>query len=202
MSACVSEDSRRSRQGARLDLYLAGRACTVATIEQRTFWSRRTKSNRVKCRALSWLCCSGAAKSSKTVRLPRGSGAVVAIYFGAWHRDAEVAPRSSFHRSDAQFCPKKVGGLCTRNLTSNFLPRTTTTPVLFLSLIRSEFTADPFIMAKITTLPEFEAVFPQLVEDLLEQAKQYNLPEDFVQWYKNVRDTSCPQRVPKGRQPC
>ncbi len=42
-------------------------------------------------------------------------------------------------------------------------------------------------MAKTTTLKEFESVFPKLVEDLLNHAKSYNLPEDFVQWYKAVR---------------
>jgi farnesyl diphosphate synthase len=41
-------------------------------------------------------------------------------------------------------------------------------------------------MAKNTTLKEFESVFPKLVEDILDHAKQYNLPEEFVQWYKAV----------------
>lgn len=41
-------------------------------------------------------------------------------------------------------------------------------------------------MAKSTTLKEFEAVFPKLVEDILGHAKQYNLPEEFVKWYKAV----------------
>jgi len=39
-------------------------------------------------------------------------------------------------------------------------------------------------MAKATTLKEFEAVFPKLVEDILDHAKQYNLPEEFVKWFK------------------
>ncbi|KAH8805900.1 farnesyl diphosphate synthase [Xylogone sp. PMI_703] len=39
-------------------------------------------------------------------------------------------------------------------------------------------------MAKTTTLKEFESVFPQLVEDLLAHSKSYNLPEQFVEWYK------------------
>jgi hypothetical protein len=43
-------------------------------------------------------------------------------------------------------------------------------------------------MAKTTTLKEFESVFPKLVEDILDHAKKYNLPEDFVQWYKAVRN--------------
>lgn len=41
-------------------------------------------------------------------------------------------------------------------------------------------------MAKTTTLKEFESVFPKLVEDLLDHAKGYNLPEEFVKWYKAV----------------
>jgi hypothetical protein len=41
-------------------------------------------------------------------------------------------------------------------------------------------------MAKTTTLKEFESVFPKLVEDLLDHAKQYKLPEEFVKWYKAV----------------
>jgi farnesyl diphosphate synthase len=41
-------------------------------------------------------------------------------------------------------------------------------------------------MAKTTTLKEFESVFPKLVDDLLEHAKKYNLPEQFVAWYKAV----------------
>ncbi|KAG9234697.1 farnesyl diphosphate synthase [Amylocarpus encephaloides] len=39
-------------------------------------------------------------------------------------------------------------------------------------------------MAQKTTLAEFEAVFPKLVEDLLNHAKEYKLPEQFVTWYK------------------
>ena len=42
-------------------------------------------------------------------------------------------------------------------------------------------------MAKTTTLKEFESVFPKLVEDLLDHAKFYKLPEEFVAWYKAVR---------------
>jgi farnesyl diphosphate synthase len=41
-------------------------------------------------------------------------------------------------------------------------------------------------MAKTTTLKEFESVFPKLVDDILSDAKKYNLPADFVQWYRNV----------------
>lgn len=41
-------------------------------------------------------------------------------------------------------------------------------------------------MAKATTLKEFESVFPKLVEDILENATKYNLPTEFVAWYKKV----------------
>ena len=41
-------------------------------------------------------------------------------------------------------------------------------------------------MAKTTTLKEFESVFPKLAEDVLDHAKSYNLPEEFVKWYKDV----------------
>jgi farnesyl diphosphate synthase len=47
-------------------------------------------------------------------------------------------------------------------------------------------------MAKTTTLQEFESVFPQLVEDLLEHSKKYNLPNEFVEWYKAVSVTQHP----------
>lgn len=36
------------------------------------------------------------------------------------------------------------------------------------------------------SLKEFEAVFPQLVEDLTQHSKQYGLPEDALKWYQNV----------------
>ncbi|KAI1006603.1 Farnesyl pyrophosphate synthase [Podosphaera aphanis] len=39
-------------------------------------------------------------------------------------------------------------------------------------------------MAKMTTLKEFEAVFPKLVEELLNHAYSYKLPEEFITWYK------------------
>ena len=42
-------------------------------------------------------------------------------------------------------------------------------------------------MAKITTLKEFESIFPKLAEDILDHAKQYKLPEEFVKWFKAVR---------------
>lgn len=41
-------------------------------------------------------------------------------------------------------------------------------------------------MAKATTLREFESIFPKLVEDILAHSRQYNLPEDFVNWYRKV----------------
>ncbi|GAP93148.1 putative farnesyl pyrophosphate synthase [Rosellinia necatrix] len=40
-------------------------------------------------------------------------------------------------------------------------------------------------MATKTTLKEFESVFPKLEEDLLNWAKGYNLPEQYLTWYKN-----------------
>ena len=41
-------------------------------------------------------------------------------------------------------------------------------------------------MAKTTTLKEFESVFPKLVEDILDDARKYNLPQAFVEWFKAV----------------
>lgn len=42
-------------------------------------------------------------------------------------------------------------------------------------------------MAKMTTLKEFETIFPPLVEDLLAHAKQYGAPQMALDWYKAVR---------------
>lgn len=42
-------------------------------------------------------------------------------------------------------------------------------------------------MATKTTLKEFESVFPKLEEDLLNWAKGYNLPQQYLEWYKKVR---------------
>ncbi|KAI1437309.1 terpenoid synthase [Xylaria sp. CBS 124048] len=39
-------------------------------------------------------------------------------------------------------------------------------------------------MATKTTLTEFENVFPRLEEDLLSWARQYNLPQQYLEWYK------------------
>ncbi|KAL7625369.1 hypothetical protein AAE478_004586 [Parahypoxylon ruwenzoriense] len=39
-------------------------------------------------------------------------------------------------------------------------------------------------MAKKTTLKEFESVFPKLEEDLVAWVKQYNLPQQQLDWYK------------------
>ncbi len=41
-------------------------------------------------------------------------------------------------------------------------------------------------MAKMTTLKEFEAVFPKLEEALLDHARQYKLGEYELEWYKRV----------------
>lgn len=42
-------------------------------------------------------------------------------------------------------------------------------------------------MAKMTTLKEFESIFPTIVEDLLTHAKQYGPPQMALDWYKAVR---------------
>lgn len=42
-------------------------------------------------------------------------------------------------------------------------------------------------MAKMTTLAEFESVFPKLEADLVAQAEQYKLPQAELEWYKKVR---------------
>jgi farnesyl diphosphate synthase len=41
-------------------------------------------------------------------------------------------------------------------------------------------------MAQRTTLKEFEAVFPKLEEVVLAHAKQYGLPQPYLDWYKKV----------------
>lgn len=40
-----------------------------------------------------------------------------------------------------------------------------------------------------TTLKEFEAVFPTLVEDLLAHCKQYGLPTQALTWFEKVSGT-------------
>jgi farnesyl diphosphate synthase len=42
-------------------------------------------------------------------------------------------------------------------------------------------------MSKSPALEKFESVFPQLVEDLLAQSKSYGLPQQALDWFKNVR---------------
>ena len=42
-----------------------------------------------------------------------------------------------------------------------------------------------------TTLAEFEAVFPKLQADLLEWAKGHNLPQQALDWYKQVSEFAC-----------
>ena len=37
-----------------------------------------------------------------------------------------------------------------------------------------------------TTRTEFEAVFPSLVEDLTQHCKQYNPPENALNWFQHV----------------
>lgn len=41
-----------------------------------------------------------------------------------------------------------------------------------------------------TTLKEFEAVFPSLVEDLSQHALSFKLPENAFKWYQEVRISS------------
>ena len=42
-------------------------------------------------------------------------------------------------------------------------------------------------------LKEFETVFPKLVKDLEDNAKQYNLPEESLKWYRDVRSPAASQ---------
>jgi farnesyl diphosphate synthase len=46
-------------------------------------------------------------------------------------------------------------------------------------------------MAKTTTLQEFEAVFPKLVDDLVAHAEQYGVPTNALEWF---RKASCKLR--------
>ncbi|KAI1497548.1 isoprenoid synthase domain-containing protein [Biscogniauxia marginata] len=48
----------------------------------------------------------------------------------------------------------------------------------------------PKIMAKKTTLKEFESVFPKLEEDILDWARQYKLPEQQLNWYKRALEAN------------
>ena len=49
------------------------------------------------------------------------------------------------------------------------------------------------------TLREFEAVFPSLVEDLGQHAITYGLPENALNWYRDVRKpSSFPVPVPEA----
>jgi len=41
-------------------------------------------------------------------------------------------------------------------------------------------------MAQKTTLAEFENAFPELLKILLDHAKQYNLPQNAMDWFKKV----------------
>ena len=41
-------------------------------------------------------------------------------------------------------------------------------------------------MSPSNKLKDFEAVFPKLVKDLEEHAKQYNIPEEALKWYSDV----------------
>ena len=41
-------------------------------------------------------------------------------------------------------------------------------------------------MAQKTNLKEFESVFPKLQQTLVDHAKTFNLPEQAVNWFKQV----------------
>lgn len=41
-----------------------------------------------------------------------------------------------------------------------------------------------------TTLKEFESVFPKLVEDLTEHAKEHGIPSNALKWYQDVSSSS------------
>jgi hypothetical protein len=83
------------------------------------------------------------------------------------------------HPCSRLFCR---GNLSPPPLLSISLQAKTTLPDTFTHL---QSTVD-INMAKTTTLKEFESVFPKLAEDVLDHAKSYNLPEEFVKWYKDV----------------
>ena len=88
-------------------------------------------------------------------------------------------PNPTFHFSPLQSPrPRQLSG---KRISSSFLKLS---PSL-VALNRCS-PAIEVIMAKTTTLKEFESVFPKLVEDLLDHAKSYKLPEEFVDWYKAV----------------
>ena len=38
-----------------------------------------------------------------------------------------------------------------------------------------------------TTLKAFESVFPQLVQDISDHARQYNIPQNALEWFQTVR---------------
>lgn len=38
------------------------------------------------------------------------------------------------------------------------------------------------------TRKEFEAVFPRLVQDMKDHCKMYNLPDQSLKWFENVRN--------------
>lgn len=42
-------------------------------------------------------------------------------------------------------------------------------------------------MAKSASLEKFESIFPTLVEDVLNHSKSYGLPQQALDWFKNVR---------------
>ena len=51
-----------------------------------------------------------------------------------------------------------------------------------------------------TTRKEFETVFPSLVDDLVHHCKQYNMPEDALNWYRDVSQ-SCSTAIRSTANP-
>lgn len=45
-------------------------------------------------------------------------------------------------------------------------------------------------MASTTKRADFEAIFPGLVQDILAHAKRYNLPDNALEWFEKVSNTS------------
>jgi farnesyl diphosphate synthase len=41
-------------------------------------------------------------------------------------------------------------------------------------------------MATKTARPDFEQIFPSLVQDLLGEAKKFNVPDNALQWFEKV----------------
>lgn len=55
---------------------------------------------------------------------------------------------------------------------------------------------NPTTIAPSNKLQDFEAVFPKLVKDLEDNAKQYKIPEEALKWYSNVRSQTPSFAIP------